>query len=325
MGKMRVIFHTPRINKIGGSIRTLLSYMDAIKELGWEVKMWTRVNENLSHFRDLQSQLDFNGFKNLDGHDFIINGPFPKEENDIMFIRGNVLPSFKDRKCITWCISDGDVKDDPSILERWTNSNTTAAKYTSDMEVVIPPHDYEIFRKHGDNPQHNRRIEYVHIARINGASEKGIDVFIDMVHRIRKARQSLLIAICNMNDVKSVNYLKSLDIPVVINQDRAQMASILNNSKYLLFPSRNESCSLSIYEAMNAGCIPIVRNVGSAREQMGDIGYTFQDDKHIIYAVRKAFSDKQNLQECMDQGELFDKKNHMDTLYERLVNIENNL
>jgi glycosyltransferase involved in cell wall biosynthesis len=325
MGKMRIIFYTPKINKIGGSIRTLLSYMDTIKELGWDVKMWTRVNEKLSHFRDLQSQLYFNGYKNINGYDFIINGPLPNEEKDVMFFRGNVQPSFSDRKSINWCISDGDVKDHPSIIERWTNSNTTASKYELDMNVVIPPHDYSLFRAHGGNPQANRRIEFVHIARINGAKEKGIDVFVDTVHRLKKARQSLLIAICNMNDQASVKYLRSLDIPIVINQDRKQMASILNNSKYLLFPSRIESCSLSIYEAMNAGCVPIVRSVGAAREQMGDLGYTFQDDKHIAYAIRKAWADTQDLQEYMAQGELFDKKNNIITLKDRLINIENNL
>jgi glycosyltransferase involved in cell wall biosynthesis len=88
-----------------------------------------------------------------------------------------------------------------------------------------------------------------------------------------------------------------------VDLDRDAVAKIFGASKYYLSLSSDESCSLAIYEALNAGCVPVVLNTGSAREQIGDCGFVVDDPE----CAAKAIGQKPRDGRLTERGMRFDR------------------
>ncbi|MFW6014973.1 MAG: glycosyltransferase [bacterium] len=126
----------------------------------------------------------------------------------------------------------------------------------------------------------------------------------------------------NNRDLKRI---KDLNIPFVTNISREDVAKILGKSKVFFFPSIYESCPLVIYEALNAGCTIVSRNVGAVKEQLDGHGYIFDNNGQILKKLNKAFTNPLDYDKIIDRGIKFDRINQISKIEKELKIVEGRL
>lgn len=78
------------------------------------------------------------------------------------------------------------------------------------------------------------------------------------------------------------------------NASRDEVADIMGNSKLLVHPANCEQASVTIDEALCAGCYIIGRDTTSFREQVGEYGSIARDDNDIFELTDKMLNTKIN-------------------------------
>ena len=299
---MKILVYQPRIFRIGGSICTILTFADFFKSLGYDVDIYYDSILN-SQIEDIPNLLNFYNLKFLNIDDFKSN--INESDYDLLFTRAFYAHKFR-IPAIVWCVISG-FRISSNIIEYWTNSNTTGKQLPISSLVMIPPHDYSIFRPLDLNIK--RDINVLTVIRTNEFKNKGGFDFIE-IHK--KYPNSLMIT--TITDQQDLKFLKSLNIRFVYNLPRAEVAEYMKRSKVFVLASYRESCPLVIYEALNAGCVIVSRNVGCVKEQLDSLGFI---SSNPIECIEQALLIK-NRKDYVKQGIKFDIINTGHKIKQRL-------
>jgi glycosyltransferase involved in cell wall biosynthesis len=327
---LRIAVVKPALARIGGSINTILAFADCFKELGHEVKIVASFQSPRFPVRlinDVEHLIRFYNCRNLSPEDFQWSLTMHMMANnelrdfDVIFTRGMYHGLVKSKiPYIIWTIVQGDLVGGSSrVLEHWTNSFTTLRKLGAgnNICVIIPPHDYSIFRKYGDQ---EKIYDCVAVLRGNEFRAKGNHIFAEVVKRLNL--KGMLITTITSPDIRSK--VESLDVPYLANVPKEGVAKILGQSKTMLLPSYDESCPLVIYEALNAKCMPVSRNVGAVKEQLNGLGYVFDSDTELGATLKKALSSTIDTESLIKRGMEFDRTVVKESIRQRLdsLNLE---
>ena len=211
-------------------------------------------------------------------------------------------------------------------MEFWTNSYTTQNMLKSvcglgNIHVVVPPYDYSIFRDKVEG-KFNRSFDVAYLARAH--PDKDLETFCRTVQVLNL--RGVLAVLCK--DGIQRQYAVSLsqkykEVSFLINADKAALADFLGNTKVYFHPSKDESCSIAVYEALNAGCFPVCRATGAVREQLNGLGLIYNEEDDPVPLVKLVLEGMDwNIQTIIRRGILFDKNHVMRELKIRLGKIE---
>lgn len=92
---------------------------------------------------------------------------------------------------------------------------------------------------------------------------------------------------------KAVNYLKNIapkNVQFLGFVKKDVLENYFMDSKIYLQLSRHEAFGVSVVEAMNYGCIPIVANVFALPEVVGDNGFIVKTKSECVSAIKTVFS-----------------------------------
>ena len=290
---MKILVYQPRIFRIGGSICTMLTFADFFKSLEHDVDVYYDSILD-SQIEDIPNLLEFYNLKFLNEDNF--KSDINEKDYDLLFTRAFYAHKFK-IPAIVWCIISG-FRISSNIIEYWANSNTTKKKLSVPSLVMIPPHDYSIFRP--SNLNIKRDIDVLTVIRTNEFKDKGGFDFVE-IHK--KYPNSLMVT--TVSNQRDLEFLKNLNIKFVYNLSRIEVAKYMKRSKVFVLASYRESCPLVIYEALNAGCIIVSRDVGCVKEQLGSLGFICSNP---IDCIEQALLIK-NRENYIRQGIKFDVLN----------------
>jgi hypothetical protein len=96
----------------------------------------------------------------------------------------------------------------------------------------------------------------------------------------------------------------------------------MGKTKVFLHPSPLESCSLVIFEALNAGAYPIVRKAGACEEQLGKEGFVYTNFAEAEKKINEIISQGYSIENVMKQGQKFDRMNVKRKIKELLKRLE---
>jgi len=218
---------------------------------------------------------------------------------------------------------ESDCFESPQIIERWTNSKTIKKTLSKPSIIVIPPHDYSQFRSFANK---ERAIDCAAILRSNDSSKR-VDLFVEAINRLG-LKGHLITTAPNEEMKREISKSRTKNLKISFNCNKEKTAKILGRSKVLFHPSEQESCPLTIYEAMNAGAVPVARNIGAIAEQIGDVGLIFSSNDGIDAAILSAIKRSQKPEEqerIMKRGINFDKKYAEKKIKQRLAVISKRL
>ena len=287
---MKILVYCPRLFRIGGSIFELLAFADFFKFLGNKVNIYYHKIHD-AQIETIYDVIKFYNLKFLDLDDFKDN--ISENEYDLLFTREFYVHKFK-IPAIAWCIISG-FRISNNVIEYWANSNNTAKLLEVPSLTLTAPIDYSIFRPKDLNAERN--IDILTVIRTNEFKDKGGFDFVE-IHK--KYPNSLMVTtVTNQQDLE---FLKSLNIKFVYNLPRVEIAKYMKRSKVFVLASYRESCPLVIYEALNAGCIVVTRDIGCVREQLGSLGFICSNP---IECIEQSLLVK-NRKDYVKQGMKFD-------------------
>lgn len=322
---MKIGVFQPDIGAIGGSITALLSFADTFKGLGHTVIVFGTINGSKNILKNVRDVLRHHQCKNIVDSDVILGNPavnIPKANVDFLFYTGRYHGRVKDVKVpkVLWTITRIDLKPKINVLERWTNSNTTKRSFGNrdDMYVTVTPIDYTIFRQ---KAKVIRPYDVVAILRGNDYKDKGIQLYSTVIKKLNV--NGLLITTTYGNNF--LTKLKKSGVAYVANKTKEEVATFLGSSKTMFLPSYKESCPLVIYEALNAGVLPVTRKVGAVKEQLGGHGFIFNKDNEAHKTLKEALKFKSDPEDLIERGRVFDRENVRPVINERLRAIEKKL
>lgn len=292
----------------GGRHSTMLAFAECLNEAGYDISVFSQLNKPASEI------LHFYGCKSLDSSclidtplqrrydNFEIPPQWKKQDLLIVSYGGwGHIQKYININVVAWIIHP-DQGRDSSCTRYWTNSHKTATRLLNDkrwedapIEVVIPPHNYSMFRRSA-KPWHERRYDVALVGaaipskRLLDAARLTRRLGFSTVAAVKTYEQQMSKAIYNQTDLEQadiVQGLRTLGADTVVNASRNVVAELLGESKYYLSLSTDESCSLVIYEALNAGCIPVIKDVGAAKEQLNGRGAVIQSETDAEVALTK--------------------------------------
>jgi glycosyltransferase involved in cell wall biosynthesis len=214
-------------------------------------------------------------------------------------------------RVVTWVILPEQKRMD--LHEVWTNSVTSLGRLAdsewrhSPTKIVRPPHDYSEWRSRSA-PREDRDTDVLVCGSLIHA--KGI---VEAVDAATGCGASVQVIGTAWDAVKSENedVLAALDrrgIPTKVNVGYKEVAKAMGRSKVYFSMSRAESCSLAVYEALNAGCSIVAREVGAVKEQVGTDGVYFREDEDAPMAIRNALLADHDPNLSMKRGLIFDRR-----------------
>ena len=303
------------VTRLGGRQRTMLVFADYLKSRGHTVTFYSNppgpqsnylADEFLTYcncpwlaYTDLEwwdlVQDRFSGFLDL-GDDALVAR---LARHDVLFTATPMLGSVKrvlpDLRVISWAIHPRLRPGDYQIDVYWTNCATTRRRLISRpywqpcadrIRVVFPPHDYSAFRA-ACRPWQDRVFDVVMVGAVAGG--KGLIEF-DAVCQQLGVRSLIIGARRKLFDPQTTEDLlaRVIHSELVFDVSLAEVAAYLGNSRVYLCTSKQESCPLVIYEALNAGCAIVARNVGGILDQIGNHGQLFVEDAEAPALVRAA-------------------------------------
>lgn len=305
------------VSALGGRQRTMLAFADFFVELGHEVTVYTDFyNPAPATGWTAKSFLNWFPFQSLRYDHFQWCGltrekwtvPESMKQLDVLLVSyggwGYLQGQLPDTRVIAWVIHPAQRRHD-CCREYWTNSETTRRRLRASSRwmrakphVIRPPHDYSMFRSCNRPP--DQRI--IDVAIVGSALwAKGL---VKAAALIRKqGLRAVTLASCwkaaegeNQAVIEGVLRAQAgskQEVVLLTNQPVAAVAPLLGMSKVYLSMSDAESCSLSIYEALSAGCIVVARKVGAAMEQLqGGFGHAvFNRDAGAGRALVQALAD----------------------------------
>ncbi|MCL2134972.1 MAG: glycosyltransferase, partial [Candidatus Bathyarchaeota archaeon] len=112
--------------------------------------------------------------------------------------------------------------------------------------------------------------------------------------------------------------LKPNNVELYTDTPRNEITNLLGKAKIYLHCMIGEHFGISIGEAMAAGCIPVIHTHGGPIEIAGEHGFTFNDLKSCVEAVKKALECETDINAIVKRAETFSddafKKRFMDVL-----------
>jgi len=314
------------VSRISGRMRTMVQFADAFKQMGHEVKLLTEFKRNeIKLKKDLFKYHETKYLEKDDVKFYHDISPYnlpPLYMYDVVMVP---YPRFAVNikvPTISWWIDGPAIDSKDRIIFYWTNSYTSKRRLDPkgifDVRVVYPPHDYSVFR-HEAMSVTERVYDLATVGRVGekyGALEKFAKICYEYGMR------GIIIALVSVDRHKELldKLSHEYGVEYVYNLPRSKFAKYLAASKVYLHLSEKESCSLAIYEAMNAGCFPVVYDAGAAREQVGDVGIVFKDYTEID--IREIVYRTVDRQRIIDRGRKFDRINVLDRIKEELEEVE---
>lgn len=319
------------ISRMGGRQSTMLQFADYFKSMGHKVKFityWGVSRGYLSECPKKEEICSYHGLNFLQLTDFDWGmqkyrreGEWPKDY-DVFFIaspRWTDISHKTEIPTVVWKIVDTINCPNPeAVLEFWTNSKTVKEKiknFGRAIHAVQPPYSFKKFR---DAARKKREIDIIDVVRYNSRTAKKIDLFMEIAMRF-KLSSMLIFLVHDESDLKEI---KNLGVPFAYNLSKEDLAKYLGNAKVFFHPSIDESCSISVYEALNAGCFPVVYDVGAVREQLNGNGIIYKTERPKDQEIMTALKYNGDRTEFIVQGTRFDRKNNLDVIAKRLEEIK---
>jgi len=120
--------------------------------------------------------------------------------------------------------------------------------------------------------QNNRNIDLVFVGRITPM--KQVHQFIDVVASIAYRIPSICSVVAGdgilLNDIKAYTEKSGISNNIEFLGKQKDIEKILTNSKIFVLTSRSEGLSIAMAEAMTAGVVPVVANVGELSDLVTD-------------------------------------------------------
>ncbi len=197
-----------------------------------------------------------------------------------------------------------------NLLAIWMQSRTQSRLLSQrfgdpppdvDTDVFYAPRDYAQLRR-AARPWNDRRYDLCFVGR--DSRIKRPDFFIRVVRELGLRAAMVLPARRETNVPAEIDLFEAADRKVV--------AEVLGNSRIFLFAPVCEVCPQTVFEALNAGCLPVTNSNGSMPEQIGACGLLFDDDDFAQARehVARALADPHeygNVSERIAQGTQFDR------------------
>ena len=192
-----------------------------------------------------------------------------------------------------------------------------------DAVVIYAPHDYSVFRD-SSKAWGEREIDILIVGGLVKRRENKIVLDRELEYANRLSKTGLnVVGIFLAKNKEERDLADKAIFPHYLNIPLSLIASFMGNSKILFHPSPLESCSLVIYEGLNAGMHPVVREAGACREQMDNVGFIYQDFRDAERRIGEILSmDYYNPSIFTLQGEKFDRKNTIGLIKEELKRFE---
>lgn len=171
-----------------------------------------------------------------------------------------------------------------------------------------------------------KKYDYIFVGSF--IHRKGIDIVIDAIKKINDYN----ISYCFVGSGPFLESIKSLqkehNVTLFENQTQDQLRTLYNQSKFLLFPSRNEPFGLVATEAIFCGTPIIVSKIGGLKEQLieNEIGFfaTNHDEVFKIILNTMKFTEKQ-YQKLADNTLTANKEFGLEKICKKLLTIYGNL
>lgn len=283
------------VARLGGRQRTMLAFARYLKTAGHSVRFYSAPpgpGSNASVNGVIQAA------ESLTAPDFVWQRletlrPEQVVDRDVLLAS---LPYFGQlqfrlhKPVVCWAIHPD--QHPTADVVHWTNSRTTLGRLQARdywqgrlIDIVIPPHDYSRFRAAG-KPWCERQYDVVTVGGLLRA--KGL-IEVDRLCARLGVRSLILGAKRQAFSQEGAKVLTALThSKVILDAPRQVVADLMGDSRVYLCLSYEESCPLVIYEALNAGCNVVSRDVGAIAEQLGGYGRVFQDVAHAPLQVERS-------------------------------------
>ena len=330
---MRISVLEYNLASSGGRQQTMVSgFADCFAELGHEVHIYGNFLEG--HIPSKDRLLDYHLASHLTVEDFDFGYDIGKNPDRMPikeFSDGDILlipyPAYswlgEHVSCpiVSWCIADPGEWYPQHLARLWTNSHTQKKLLgLEEARVIYAPHDYSPFREQSQ-PWNKRKIDVLVVAKYRhswfGGSEQGAKVLSGEIAEAEKLNRMGLnvVGLFLVKDPRDVHGLLSrLDFEHYVNIPRRYVAGFMASSKILFHPSPAESCSLMLYEGLNAGCYPVAREAGACREQLGDVGLVFNDFEDAKKQIIQVLKGDCDINVSIEQGLKFDRSSNLEVV-----------
>jgi glycosyltransferase involved in cell wall biosynthesis len=294
------------VASLGGRMRTMLCFADFFKAEGHDVTFYSNFLEARAGYTQ-ENLLEQCAFNTLAPSDFVwlelkrsmlaSDVPAAWHALDLLLVPyggygylQDLLPTVR---VVCWVIHPAQARS-LSTHEIWTNSVTTRDRLLQStrwcdvgpfLHVVVPPHDYSIFRA-AARPWASRQYDAIAVGSLLDAKKLGLFDVVCAQLGLRSVIVGKTWAAAEEENKRVYQTLSYSDLYMNISTQR--VADLLGNSKICILPSEAESCPLIVYEALNAGCNILARNVGAVTEQLADCGRVFDDDARLVSFVADA-------------------------------------
>lgn len=174
--------------------------------------------------------------------------------------------------------------------------------------VHIIPH---VFEQSGTIvPWRGRRYDFVWSGRVSSA--KRLDLFLLFLREVHKrdtsARVALLLAGTPSSVLLEQLNATKVDLDIRVNAAPAQALEIYATSKFVVLTSDEEGFSMSTFEAVQSGCIPVVRPVGELPRYLSSSCAIFIHSAHEE-SIAEAASRACQIKVRVDEGEAHSLEN----------------
>ena len=180
---------------------------------------------------------------------------------------------------------------DSSETEKFISKKTSKAIYT------IP----FIFNLHETiNSIENRDIDFIFIGR--NIKDKRLDILLKFIQKINKLIPNLNFKlIINGPSSDETRDIKKLSYNILNNLENKEVLKLLAKSKFYLHFSDREGMSMSTIEAIQCGCIPVIRLSGELKNYLdNESAIIIDDDKDkslekTVNTISKIYNEHDNL------------------------------
>ena len=191
----------------------------------------------------------------------------------------------------------------------FTNSRTQKSrlwlgKAARRAVVVYPPHDYSLFRRNAKS-WNDRRIDILLTTPVTKSNVNTFYLFDEILKLAKVAEDYNLVGIFKTRNAIEEQFVSKLKFKTYTNLSRRNVANIMGNSKIFVNLSPLESASLAIYESLNAGCYPIIREAGACKEQMGNVGIIYKE--FPSNQIGEILNSEYDIRQSIEQGKKFDR------------------
>jgi glycosyltransferase involved in cell wall biosynthesis len=196
----------------------------------------------------------------------------------------------------------------------------------NNMEIMPSGINEEIFYKEKDKKKYN----FIFIGSFYEI--KGIDIFIDSIKKLNE-RELIFCFVGSGKYLDSIKYLNNkFTLEIKENQSQNEIRELLNQSKYLVLPSRGDSFGLVVSEAMFCGTPAIVSNIGGMKDQVEDgvNGFIIKNNtsEELANVLKKAMQLSEDeydklAKNAANSNKQYSMKNvcfQLSTIYKELVN-----